>query len=107
MNMETITATGGLSFTGNEKVDLTIFLLLVIWVTIWKGKAMWVAAKNDSVKWFIALLIFQTLGILDILYIFVFSKIKTSKEENSEQENSVQPSSIPEYSETSEISEQQ
>ena len=51
------------------------FLLpLVVWSLIWKGWALWKAAKNDSKPWFIALLILNTAGILDILYIFLFGK---------------------------------
>ncbi len=56
------------------------FLLIpfVIWSLAWKGWALWKAAKQDSQAWFIALLILNTLGILEILYIFVFSKQKKS-----------------------------
>jgi len=41
-----------------------------------KGIAMWKAAKNGHKKWFIALFLSNTLGILDIVYIFYFSKPK-------------------------------
>lgn len=47
------------------------------WSFIWKGWALWRAARNESKGWFIALLLINTLGILDILYIFVFGKQKT------------------------------
>ncbi|MCL5016050.1 MAG: DUF5652 family protein [Patescibacteria group bacterium] len=59
---------------------LTLFIL-VLWVIPWKGWALWKAAQKNSVWWFIALLIINTIGILDILYIFVFSekKIKSAK----------------------------
>lgn len=54
---------------------LGFFLLpLVLWSLAWKGWALWKASKNDSVPWFIALLLINTMGILEILYIFVFSK---------------------------------
>ena len=57
-----------------------ILIPLVAWSLVWKGWALWKAAKNDSKPWFIALLIVNTMGILDILYIFVFGKQKkTSK----------------------------
>ena len=51
-----------------------VSLLITAWVLPWKAIALWKAAKNDSTPWFIVLLIFNTLGILEILYIFVFSK---------------------------------
>lgn len=52
------------------------FLLfpLIIWSIFWKGWALWRAAKNDSKVWFIVLLILNTAGIIDILYIFIFGK---------------------------------
>jgi len=50
------------------------FIVLIIWSTIWKGLALWKAAKNDSLKWFVVLLVVNTAGILEILYIYVFSK---------------------------------
>jgi hypothetical protein len=56
-----------------------IIILAIIWTLPWKGIALWKAAKNDDKKWFIALLLLNTLAILEILYIFVFSKKKSSK----------------------------
>jgi len=56
-----------------------IIILAIIWTLPWKGIALWKAAKNDDKKWFIALLLLNTLAILEILYIFIFSKKKSSK----------------------------
>jgi len=53
---------------------LTLFTVLAIWSLIWKGFALWRAARNGSKPWFIVLLIVNTVGILEILYIFLFSK---------------------------------
>lgn len=50
--------------------------LIALWVLPWKGIALWKAAKNSNKKWFIALLILNTIAILEILYIFVFGKKK-------------------------------
>jgi len=57
----------------DTQTQLTI-LLVVLWTLPWKGWAMWKAAKNNHKWWFITILVVNTLGILDILYIFVFSK---------------------------------
>jgi hypothetical protein len=46
----------------------------VIWSLAWKGWALWKAAKRDDKWWFIFLLAVNTLGILEIIYIYVFSK---------------------------------
>lgn len=48
--------------------------LLIAWTIPWKGVALWKAAKNDHKWWFVALLVINTLAILEIVYIFVFSK---------------------------------
>ena len=55
------------------------FLLVAAWSLVWKGFALWKSAKNGQRNWFIALLILNTFGILEIIYIFYFSKIKNKK----------------------------
>lgn len=52
---------------------LLIIIVITIWDFAWKGLALWIAAKQSQKAWFIALLIFNTVGILPILYIFLFS----------------------------------
>ena len=54
-----------------------ILFLILAWVLPWKGFALWKAAKNSHKKWFIAILVMNTLAILEIVYIFYFSKPKT------------------------------
>lgn len=51
---------------------------LMVWSAVWKGIALWKSAKNSSKVWFIVLLITNTVGILEIIYIFFFSKKKQS-----------------------------
>jgi len=53
-----------------------ILFLLLAWVLPWKGFALWKAAKNSHKKWFVAILVINTLAILEIIYIFYFSKEK-------------------------------
>lgn len=53
-----------------------VMFLMVLWMLPWKGVALWKAARLEKKWWFIVLLVVNTLGILDILYIFVFSKPK-------------------------------
>jgi len=50
-----------------------VFLVGLVWTLAWTGWALWIAAKKDSKPWFVALLVLNTFGILEILYIFVFS----------------------------------
>jgi hypothetical protein len=66
----------------NMTPGFTILLMIgAIWSLIWKGIALWKAAKNNDKAWFVALMIINTLGILEIFYIYVFSKrdITTNK----------------------------
>jgi len=53
-----------------------LLALLIIWSMIWKGIALWRAGRNNQLVWFIVLLIFNTGGILEILYLFVFQPKK-------------------------------
>ncbi|MBI5466018.1 MAG: hypothetical protein HY974_01865 [Candidatus Kerfeldbacteria bacterium] len=48
--------------------------LAVAWSLPWKGVALWRAARRDERWWFIVLLVVNTLAILEILYIFIFSR---------------------------------
>jgi len=51
-----------------------LFTAALIWILAWKGVALWTAAKADSKKWFVALLVINTMGLLEISYIYYFSK---------------------------------
>jgi len=51
-------------------------ILLFAWVYVWKGIALWRAGRAGAKWWFIAILVVNTLGILEILYIYVFSQQK-------------------------------
>ena len=46
-------------------------IILMIWSLIWKGMALWRAARHAKLYWFIALLVINTMGILDIIYLFL------------------------------------
>ncbi len=56
-----------------------IILLLIVWTLPWKGVALWKAARLTQKWWFVILLVLNTIGILEILYIFVFSKYAAKK----------------------------
>ncbi|MBU4421763.1 hypothetical protein KKB41_02260 [Patescibacteria group bacterium] len=61
-----------------------LLMLIALWTLPWKGVALWRAAKASQKAWFVILLIFNTLGILEILYIFLFSKKKKKEEDKQE-----------------------
>lgn len=43
---------------------------LIIWVIFWEGFALWKAATKRHLVWFIILLLVNSLGLLEIAYIF-------------------------------------
>lgn len=54
-------------------------LLLVIWSLFWKGLALWHAGRRGQPWWFVILLIVNTVGILEIIYLFLVLKLKFSE----------------------------
>jgi hypothetical protein len=58
-----------------------LFVILGIWEAVWKAIALWRAARNSHLAWFVCIFIFNTVGILSIIYIFGFSKKKVSASE--------------------------
>jgi len=53
-----------------------VICILVIWDVVWKGIALWKAARNNHVAWFICIFILNTVGILPIIYILLNRKKK-------------------------------
>ncbi len=58
---------------------------IFIWAIFWKGISLWRAAKSDQRNWFVVLLILtfviNTLGLLEIAYLFYFAKKRMTIEE--------------------------
>jgi len=52
------------------------FVIFMIWSLVWKGLALWHSARRGENVWFIILLIVNTIGILEIIYLFAVIKIK-------------------------------
>jgi len=52
--------------------------IVIVWSTVWKGFALWRAARNHHLAWYLAMLILNTAGILEIVYIFAFSRKNTA-----------------------------
>ena len=56
-----------------------LLAIIVIWSIIWKGIALWRAARKGDTAWYVLLLILNTIGIVEIFYIIFFSKKKEIK----------------------------
>lgn len=57
----------------NQISPVTLFVIY-IWSVAWKGLALWRASKLGQRNWFIGILILNTLGILEIAFLFFFAK---------------------------------
>ena len=58
---------------------IVAIVLLALWDGVWKVIAMWKSARNNQLAWFICLAIFNTAGILPILYILLFQNTTTQE----------------------------
>ncbi len=67
-------------FSGMFGARPWLMVLLLAWSLVWKGFALWKAAHKNQSVWFVVMLVLNTVGILEILYLFVFSNWKIKKE---------------------------
>lgn len=51
-----------------------LIALAIVWTLVWKGLALWRSAELRQKYWFIAILLINTLGILEIIYLFLIAK---------------------------------
>lgn len=52
---------------------------LLLWGLFWKGWALWKSAGNKHLVWFVLLLVVNTVGLLEIGYIFYFYRFDIDK----------------------------
>ena len=55
---------------------------IVVWVLVWKGLALWKSARLSQKWWFVILLVVNTLGILEIIYVFFVARKYTVESVN-------------------------
>ena len=51
-----------------------LLVAVIAWSLAWKGASLWRAARNHNKPWFIALLLTNTLGVLDAVYLFALDR---------------------------------
>lgn len=64
-----------------SQAPLPYFLFLFLWSLFWKGIALWRAVKKDQRNWFIVMLVVNSAGILELAYLFYFTKKRMKLEE--------------------------
>ncbi len=62
---------------------IPLFIFFTLWDGVWKLIGMWKAGRNNDLAWFICIAIFNTMGILPIIYILLEKK-KSEEKQNSE-----------------------
>ena len=67
----------------NQLPQIPIILLfsLYLWTIAIKGFALWKAANFKQRNWFIGILLLNTFGILELVYLFFFATKKLKIEE--------------------------
>ena len=63
---------------------IPLIVICALWDAVWKLIGMWRAGRNNELVWFICIAIFNTLGILPIIYILMDNN-KSDKEEKSDE----------------------
>ena len=78
INFQQLTDAQLIALINNPRV-VSIMTILAVWALIWKGIALWRAAKSNSKVWYVLLLVLNTVGILEIVYILFLSKKKNQE----------------------------
>ena len=60
-----------------NSTQFALLSLLAIWALVWKGWALWRAGRNNQKVWFVVLLLVNSLGVLDIVYLFALQPKQT------------------------------
>lgn len=69
----TISVSSGIGFVFAFILCIFLIAALIVGIIVLKGYALWCAAKRDEKGWFIALLIVNTMGILELIYLYFFA----------------------------------
>lgn len=57
-----------------EQYPIGIIVLLIflgLWEMVWKGIALWKSGNRKQLAWFVCIFIFNTVGILPIVYLIL------------------------------------
>jgi len=73
-----------------DELGISVLMLAIIyvWSAVWKLLGLWKSARKKQVGWFVVIALLNTLGILPILYYFLFSEMKSEKKKSSKKRKS-------------------
>lgn len=72
-------AVSGYPFGLGAALFTTIVIILALWSAVWKAIALWMSARRKQTAWYVVMIIINTLGILEIIYIFAVAKNRELK----------------------------
>ena len=58
---------------------LVACIIGIVWEWVWKFIALWKAARNNHLGWFVCIILVNTAGILPIIYILMQKKIGSNE----------------------------
>ena len=56
-----------------------LIVIVVLWTLFWKGLALWHSGRRGQYWWFVILLVVNTAGILEIIYLFGIAKLTVNQ----------------------------
>jgi len=59
--------------------DPRFLIPIIIWTLVWIGISLWKCGRNNQLRWFLVLLVVNTVGLLEIVYITWFQKNLNAK----------------------------
>jgi methionyl-tRNA synthetase len=59
--------------------DMVWLIPLLIWEAVWKAIGLWKSGTQKQLAWFICIFVFNTAGILPIIYLAYFQKKKIKR----------------------------
>lgn len=63
--------------TDGFALSLPMIIFVALWTLFWKGLALWHSARRGEPAWFVVLLIINTVGLLEIVYLFAVLKLSS------------------------------
>ena len=62
---------------------IALVVVLGIWEAVWKAIALWRAGNDRNLLWFVLMFVLNTVGILEIIYIFGISQPRRAQADPS------------------------
>jgi len=58
---------------------IAVIVIVGLWEVIWKAIGLWHAGSDRNLLWFVLMFVLNTLGILEIIYVFGISRPRRAR----------------------------